>query len=411
MKRRYKSYLKINLFSLILVGLSFISITMAWFAYSGLSRVATEVNVKAWNIEIKKGDDRISNKVAISFSDLYPGMETKSETISISNLGDSDAILDYDIVSARILGDESDSYSPNDTITSDNIEDAISHNYPFKINISVNKKHIIAGSKEDARFEVSVSWPLDSDNDELDSIWGNKAYEFQVSEQNKHNLDNSYQIKPSIQVVLNLNASQYIESDNTSDINFYAGRMVLFDVINNQKCTTLSTTCLKTYVIDSNNLVSDTKVSLMLDPYDEYKNSTYSDYDTEFNNITSNWNVTVRKLKLEDILPIISTDVTKSFLVRPNLSDDLIGYMKNSNRITEIIAKVKNYNGYFKFDSTRFNFLSSSICYFTNDEYNENSVFAVKRVDDNTANIYSESKTNTCNVIPVLVVDKSIIES
>lgn len=54
MKRRYKTYIKINFVSLILVVLSFISITMAWFAYSGLSKVATEVNVKAWNIEIKK---------------------------------------------------------------------------------------------------------------------------------------------------------------------------------------------------------------------------------------------------------------------------------------------------------------------------------------------------------------------
>ena len=55
MKRRYKTYIKINFISLILVVLSFISITMAWFAYSGLSKVATEINVKAWNIEMKKG--------------------------------------------------------------------------------------------------------------------------------------------------------------------------------------------------------------------------------------------------------------------------------------------------------------------------------------------------------------------
>ena len=114
-------------------------------------------------------------------------METKSEIIKISNLGDSDAIINYDIVTARILGDNSDNYSPSETITSEYIEDALSHSYPCKINISVNKKHIIAGSKEDALFEVSVSWPLDSDNDALDSLWGNKAYEFQNSEISKHN--------------------------------------------------------------------------------------------------------------------------------------------------------------------------------------------------------------------------------
>ena len=409
MKRRYKTYIKINFVSLILVVLSFISITMAWFAYSGLSKVATEVNVKAWNIEMKKGEDKVSNTVAISFSDLYPGMETKSEIIKISNLGDSDAIINYDIVTARILGDNSDNYSPSKTITSEYIEDALSHSYPFKINISVNKKHIIAGSKEDALFEVSVSWPLDSDNDALDSLWGNKAYEFQNSEISKHNANSSYQIRPSIQIILNLNAMQYVDGDNEDDINFEPGSMVLFDIIMNKKCTTLSNTCLKTYVIDSNNKVSDTKVSLMLDTYNEYKLTTYSNYITDFNNLTKNWNVPVRTLKVEDLLPIISNDVTKSFLVRPNLSDMIIGNMSKDSRVTEMINTAKNYNGYFKFDSARFTYLSSSICYFVENEYDSNNAFAVKRIDENTSYIYNELKTNTCNIVPVIEVDKVLL--
>ena len=202
---------------------------------------------------------------------------------------------------------------------------------------------------------------------------------------------------------------QYVDGDNEDDINFEPGSMVLFDIIMNKKCTTLSNNCLKTYVIDSNNKVSDTKVSLMLDTYNEYKLTTYSNYITDFNNLTKNWNVPVRTLKVEDLLPIISNDVTKSFLVRPNLSDMIIGNMNKESRVTEMINTAKNYNGYFKFDSAIFNYLSSSICYFVENEYDSNNAFAVKRIDENTSYIYNELKTNTCNIVPVIEVDKVLL--
>ena len=45
MAKRYKKYLKLNIMSLFFAGLSFISITLAWFAYSGLVTAKTEINV------------------------------------------------------------------------------------------------------------------------------------------------------------------------------------------------------------------------------------------------------------------------------------------------------------------------------------------------------------------------------
>ena len=50
MEKRHKVYLKLNLMSIFFIVVSFISVTLAWFAYSGLASVATEVNVKAWYI-------------------------------------------------------------------------------------------------------------------------------------------------------------------------------------------------------------------------------------------------------------------------------------------------------------------------------------------------------------------------
>ena len=48
MKRKHKLYLKLNLMSLFFIGVSFISVTLAWFAYSGLTSVKTEIGVKAY---------------------------------------------------------------------------------------------------------------------------------------------------------------------------------------------------------------------------------------------------------------------------------------------------------------------------------------------------------------------------
>ena len=53
-KKRRRSYLKLNIMSLFFTAVSFISVTLAWFAYSGLVTTQTEVNVKAWYIEFNK---------------------------------------------------------------------------------------------------------------------------------------------------------------------------------------------------------------------------------------------------------------------------------------------------------------------------------------------------------------------
>ena len=55
-KKRHKVYLKINLVSVVFAVVSFISVSFAWFAYSGLVDTKTEVGVKAWYIEFEKNN-------------------------------------------------------------------------------------------------------------------------------------------------------------------------------------------------------------------------------------------------------------------------------------------------------------------------------------------------------------------
>ena len=50
MEKKHKVYLKLNILSLFFLGVSFISISLAWFAYSGLAKVATDIDVKTWYV-------------------------------------------------------------------------------------------------------------------------------------------------------------------------------------------------------------------------------------------------------------------------------------------------------------------------------------------------------------------------
>ena len=62
-KKRRKSLLKLNLVSLFFTAVSFISVTLAWFAYSGLVTTYTEVDVKSWYIEFNKKGKAVSNNI------------------------------------------------------------------------------------------------------------------------------------------------------------------------------------------------------------------------------------------------------------------------------------------------------------------------------------------------------------
>ena len=70
MKRKHKIFLKANIMSLFFIAVSFISGTLAWFAYTGLSDVATEIDIRAWNIELNDG--KTSNDIKIALPEISP---------------------------------------------------------------------------------------------------------------------------------------------------------------------------------------------------------------------------------------------------------------------------------------------------------------------------------------------------
>ena len=407
MNRRRKLNLKLNLISMFFLAVSFISVTLAWFIYSGLATVQTEVNVKAWYIELEKDSESVSNNIVISVDEIYPGMETITETVKIKNLGDSIAAVSYNINTARILGNADHYYDTiNGTITSTDLEDKLSHDYPFHINMSLSKNFILEKTDE-GTFDISISWPLDSGTDEIDSYWGTEAYKFKVEEEKLLALDKNYQIRPSIQIAISLTAEQYVESSNSSDINYPLGKQILFDVVDKKVCEQISSTCFRMNVIDVHNKTSDEAVTLIPNILRLDQVSTYNNYTTSYQSIVQSWKVENRPLIASDILKVISTDVYNSKLIRDGMSDSIIGTLKTESRVQNKLSNINQLNGYYIF--SLFDYLSSSNCYWTNTNYNEEKAMAVITESEITK-LYGESKTTECKIIPVVIASKTDIE-
>ena len=241
----------------------------------------------------------------------------------------------------------------------------------------------------------------------LDSIWGKRAYDFQVEENNKLVSNPNYQVRPSIKIVIDIKAEQYIEQPNISDTRFNRGDTILFDVLNNRRCSELSTTCIKTYVLDANSTLADTTVSLIPNVYDSYTKSSYDNYSSVLQSY--NWNVQTRNLEVKDILDIVSTDILNSVLKRNNMSDLIIGNLRYQSRINTELLKATNYNGYYEYLTDEFGFITSNSCYWTTTSYDSDRAFAFVRSDSTHGKIYGEDKTSNCGIIPVIIARKSSI--
>lgn len=404
MKKKTKLYLRLNLISLFFVAVSFISVTLAWFVYTGLSRVTTEVAVKAWYIELENEGKPVSNNVVISLDDIYPGMEPLEEEIKIKNFGDSDAMIKYEISSVRILGDEAHNYVASQSLPSNFIEDKISHEYPFHINMNLSKKYVLAKTDE-ATFKVSISWPLDSGNDALDSFWGTEAYKFKLAEQEKKELNKNYQINSSIKLEISLTAEQYIETPEVSDPKYRLGNEILYDVSENKVCDVESATCIRTNVIDTNNTLCDSTITLLPKITQNYSLGNYNDINTIYQNYVSSWNATTRLLNISDVLHVVSRDLKDSVLVRPNVSDFIIGNVSYQDRLDKVVLSATSNQGYFKF-LNKYSYFYSDNCYWLNSEYDMNNSFAVQVFDQNSMKISGINKLETCKFVPVIIGNK-----
>lgn len=176
MNKVVKVLKKIKLRNLIILLILLIVNTFAWFIYATRVSLNISVHVSSWNVEFVSGEEEITTNIEIVLDRIYPGMEDFERVIEVHNKGETPAILTYEIKSLQIM-DETFEVSEETGITSEEIKNKIETEYPFKINISVGNGSIIDENQQ-GNFKININWPFESGNDELDTYWGNKAYEF-----------------------------------------------------------------------------------------------------------------------------------------------------------------------------------------------------------------------------------------
>ncbi len=400
---------KLKIFVLILIVILFASVTYAWFTGMNSTTVSAVVDVRAWNIEFTDDSTSVTNSIVITSAEIYPGMETVTEVIEINNFGDADAKLYTYVESARVF--EEDLLLTDPVRTSEQIEDALAHEYPFHIDVSLSDT-LLPYRTGYSTFEVSISWPLDTGNDALDSQWGLKAYNFAVSENDKLALDSSYEVKNPIEIVIDVIAEQTVESSpEASDRDYRLGDIVLFDVVNNKSCTTISSTCLKTNVIDIDNLLSENTVTLLPDVKSAASLSSYDAYLTTYNSRVASWTVDTRPLEATDVLNIISKDIVNSYIEKENMSDIIIGSVNYDGRSDKKITDTITYGGNFTYSNDKFSSLYTATCVWTNSEYDVDNGFAIGSINTSRSQLYSNNKTNQCKVVPVIIADKTALST
>lgn len=185
---------RINIRTLLILVVLLSVNSYAWFIYSTKVSTGVSARVRAWNVSFIAGDDEVIQELTFDLDEIYPGMPNFQDQIIVHNLGETSADLSYEITKISILGTE---YEVDDLTTSEDLADMLRLNYPFTISLNSSVSHIPINSS--ATFTFSVVWPYETGNDELDTYWGNLAYEYK----NSHPSEDSIIITVTVRAVQN----------------------------------------------------------------------------------------------------------------------------------------------------------------------------------------------------------------
>lgn len=149
---------------------------LGWYIY--ISEVSSDIttHVKAWKIDF---DNSVNQDIDFVVDDIYPGMETQTKEIQLSNSGEMDAVVSCSVTQMRILDDTY--VADGTTITGEDLIDSLSNDYPFSVKFYIDGQEVTEKDvpiNTTATIVIEISWPFESGDDETDTYWGNAAYDF-----------------------------------------------------------------------------------------------------------------------------------------------------------------------------------------------------------------------------------------
>ena len=176
MSKFLKIIKKIKLRNLIILVVLLAFNTYAWFIYTTKVSLDLTAHVSAWDVQFVSKEGGITSNMLIEVERVCPGMDNFEKIIEVNNRGEVGATLSYEIESLKIMGNTLE-VSETSGLTSEDIENKMKNDYPFKINIEKDDEGLVS-STGNGSFRITVEWPFESGDDAKDTEWGNRAYEY-----------------------------------------------------------------------------------------------------------------------------------------------------------------------------------------------------------------------------------------
>lgn len=200
----------------------------AWFAFSANAGLELDATVAAWDIEFKENGQAVNNLV-IEVTKMKPGMDDFVKTIVVNNNSDVDAEFDYEIVSAKLLGQTIPIASQSQ------IFNYLNSNYPFSV-FFVTTDHIVSHNNV-LTFDINATWDYESITPtyyKLDNV-----YNYDSSLTYFKKVGNSYnQFTPASESdYLTERSSLYLEKDEADS--YFGERCHQYESANSEACLVL----------------------------------------------------------------------------------------------------------------------------------------------------------------------------
>ena len=184
-KQRY-----ILLGSMVLVLILLIVNTFAWFLMTTRNSLTIDTHVDSWQISMTDEEQTVVQEVLITIDHAYPGMTEYKDVFTLTNTGERDAELSFEVIYARLLEDV---YEVSDTgPTHEEIEEMLTDDLPFTFDFQFSGTTLGHTTGNNSQtFTVKLNWAYEAANpadveekDEADTAWGEAAYVYNESHKN-----------------------------------------------------------------------------------------------------------------------------------------------------------------------------------------------------------------------------------
>ncbi len=220
-KKRLHFKKEIKVRTLLLLIITLIMNTYAWFIYIATVSVGLNVHIKSWDFELQNGAQTEDFEFVVE--NIYPGVpiEDTVQNISAANNGEMDALLTCNVVYVRILDkeystDQKFTQTPlKEFYTSEELLKKLYEDYPFKIKIYLvdtddsgkevetlyEGQDVQMPTSSKTNIKIQIEWPYEIDEDtlnstnatleetdEIDTYWGKESYKYHKDNPDKYSI-------------------------------------------------------------------------------------------------------------------------------------------------------------------------------------------------------------------------------